>query len=84
MAVLSVNVPDALVPRLVAACKVRYPDLAEGYTAAQVGKEALRRLLVEALADAERRAAEENGLTAARVAAENARIQAVTDGTTIT
>lgn len=55
MASLTVTVPDALVPRIVAAIQDLYPDAAG--TPAQIGREGIRRLLVDALADYERRAA---------------------------
>jgi hypothetical protein len=59
MATLSITVPDTLVPRIVAAIQDLYPD-ATG-TPAQIGREGIKRLLVDAMADYERRAAEAAG-----------------------
>jgi hypothetical protein len=59
MATLSITVPDTLIPRIVTAIQDLYPDAAG--TPAQIGREGIKRLLADALADYERRAAERAG-----------------------
>lgn len=77
MAQLTFTVPDALVPRVVAALLFAYPDL-EG-TQAQVAKAGVRRLIADQLARAEARAAELAGYDAMVASAETARQQAAVD-----
>lgn len=83
MAQLTVTVPDALVPRVVAALAARYPELAGGTNTA-IGRGGVRLLLKEVLAQTEARAAELNGYDAMVAAADAARIQANADADTIT
>lgn len=52
MAVVSVTVPDSIVPNVVAALQRRYPDLA-GLPAADVGRAGVARILRETLQNAE-------------------------------
>lgn len=81
MATLTVTVPDTLIPRIVAALQLRYPDLTG--TAAQIGKAGVRRLLGETLAAAESRTAELAGYDAMVTAAAAARAAAETDAAAI-
>ena len=82
MATLTFTVPDALVPRLVAARQVRYPERtgAPGV----IARSGVRRLLQETLAAAESRAAELAAYDAMLAAAESARQQALVDAAEIT
>lgn len=82
MATLSVDVPDAIVPRLVAALQGQYPDLTG--TAGQIGRQGVRRLLREVLMAHEGRLATEAGDAATLTATANARTQASTDAGGIT
>lgn len=82
MATLNVDVPDALVPRLVAALQGQYPDLTGG--PAQIGRQGVRRLLREVLVAHEGRLATEAGDAATLAAAATARTQASTDAGGIT
>ena len=82
MATLTLNVPDALVPRIVAAIKARYPDITG--TAAQVGREGIKALLVDALADYERRAAEQAGRDAMTSSVDQAYTAAKNEAANIT
>ena len=83
MATLTVDVPDALVPRLVAALRHRYPDLTTE-TPAQTGRIGVRRLLREVLVNYEVGEAGRAGDDATTAATETARNRAVTDGGAIT
>ena len=82
MANLQLTVPDDLVPRIVDALKSRFPDLTG--TNAQVAKEGIKRLLAEALAAAESRAAETTGYEDMIAAAGAARSKAAEDAAAIT
>lgn len=82
MATLTVNVPDALVPRLVPALVDRFPELAGG-TNGQIGKGGVRALLREVLAQYEARVAELAAYAAMLAAAEAAKVAAQTDADAI-
>jgi len=83
MAILQVTVPDALVPRILAALTARYPELAGG-TAAQVGRGGVRLLLREVLAQEEEAAVRRTGFSEVTTDAEAARVAALAAADAIT
>lgn len=82
MATLTVTVPDVLVPRIVEAIQERFPD-ATG-TPAQIGREGIKRLLGETLADYARREAERAGQESTLANTQSAYDTAKNDAATIT
>lgn len=82
MATLTLNVPDTLIPRIVTAIQDLYPDVTG--TPGQIGREGIKRLLIDAMADYERRATQQQGTQSVIDDAANAYHTAKNDASAIT